>query len=237
MTEANWLTATDPYDMLLSFPAEWARRKLWLYGCACVRRAWDLIRDPRTRACVEAAEAVVDGHAGEHRIGEAWQVFEAAENAGPLADDRGMDSHEVIRNLLVFVDPAAALSIASEIAEGVGAAAAWSIPAGPAGGWSEDRRRAFDAAKWAERAAQAALLRDVFGNPYRPPTFDPQWRSNDAAALAVAIYQDRAFDRLPLLSDALMDAGCDSADILAHCRDNGPHVRGCWVVDLVLGKE
>jgi hypothetical protein len=84
---------------------------------------------------------------------------------------------------------------------------------------------------------QAEFVRDIFGNPFRTVAFDPQWRSADAIGLARGIYDDRAFDRLPLLADALMDAGCNDEQVLSHCRSDGPHVRGCWVVDLVLGKE
>jgi hypothetical protein len=84
---------------------------------------------------------------------------------------------------------------------------------------------------------QATFLRCIFGNPFRPVAFDARWRTADVLGLARGIYEDRAFDRMPLLADALMDAGCDSDDILTHCRCDGPHVRGCWVVDLVLGKE
>lgn len=87
------------------------------------------------------------------------------------------------------------------------------------------------------RKAASLLIRDIFGNPFRPVTFDPRWRTTDVGGVAQAIYEDRAFDRLPILADALMDAGCDNDDILAHCRSDGPHVRGCWVLDLVLGKE
>jgi hypothetical protein len=83
----------------------------------------------------------------------------------------------------------------------------------------------------------SGLVRDIFGNPFRLVAFDPRWRTSDAVGLARGIYEDRAFDRLPLLADALMDAGCDNSEILDHCRGEGPHVRGCWVVDLVLGKE
>jgi hypothetical protein len=83
----------------------------------------------------------------------------------------------------------------------------------------------------------AGLVRDVFGNPFRPVAFHARWRTADTVGLARGVYEDRAFDRLPLLADALMDAGCADEDILAHCRSDGPHVRGCWVVDLVLGKE
>jgi hypothetical protein len=85
--------------------------------------------------------------------------------------------------------------------------------------------------------SQAIVVRDIFGNPFRPVTLNPAWRTSNVSALAQSIYDDRAFDRLPILADALEDAGCDNADILNHCRQPGEHVRGCWVVDLVLEKE
>jgi hypothetical protein len=76
----------------------------------------------------------------------------------------------------------------------------------------------------------------IIGNPFRPVAFAPSWRTETAVALAAGIYADRAFDRLPILADALEEAGCDNADVLNHCRGPGPHARGCWVVDGVLGK-
>jgi hypothetical protein len=97
----------------------------------------------------------------------------------------------------------------------------------------------FDAYRVA-LANQAKLVRDIFSNPFRPPSLDPSWLSwNDGTIpkLAQAIYDDRAFDRLPILADALEEAGCTNADILNHCRQPGEHVRGCWVVDLLLGKS
>jgi hypothetical protein len=88
-----------------------------------------------------------------------------------------------------------------------------------------------------ERANQVRLLRDVLPNPYRPVAFDPAWRTDTAVSLAKQMYEARDFSAMPILADALQDAGCDSADVLDHCRDpQGTHVRGCWVVDLVLGK-
>ncbi|MFO0796468.1 MAG: hypothetical protein U0804_03265 [Gemmataceae bacterium] len=87
-----------------------------------------------------------------------------------------------------------------------------------------------------EQLAQSLLLRDIVGNPFRPVAFDPAWRTEAVVGLARGAYEDRAFDRLPVLADALEDAGCADAAVLAHCRGPGPHVRGCWVVDLVLGK-
>lgn len=84
---------------------------------------------------------------------------------------------------------------------------------------------------------QANLLRCIFGNPFREAVFADSWRSERGVALASAIYTELAFDRMSILADALEEAGCDHADILSHCRGPGPHVRGCWVVDLVLGKS
>jgi hypothetical protein len=86
------------------------------------------------------------------------------------------------------------------------------------------------------------LLHDIFGNwKWLRPTpvgFDAGWRTSDVMALATGIYEDRAFDRMPILADALQDAGCDSDDVLNHLRDpHASHVRGCWVLDLVLGRE
>ena len=86
-------------------------------------------------------------------------------------------------------------------------------------------------------AKRADLLRDIFGNPFRPVAFDPAWRTSTALAIANGIYDDRAFDRLPILADAIQDAGCENEDILSHLRSDGPHVKGCWALDLVLGKE
>jgi hypothetical protein len=100
--------------------------------------------------------------------------------------------------------------------------------------------QAWDQAWRGETAAVhgqlASLMRCVYGNPFRPVTLDPSWLTATVTCLAQAIYADRAFDRLPILADALEDAGCTNQDILAHCRSGGEHVRGCWVVDLLLAK-
>jgi hypothetical protein len=81
------------------------------------------------------------------------------------------------------------------------------------------------------------LLRDIYGSPFRPTTLDTAWLTSEVVVLAQTIYDNRAFGRLPELADALEQAGCTDADVLDHCRQPGEHVRGCWVVDLVLGKE
>ncbi|MBN9523413.1 hypothetical protein J0H58_33690 [bacterium] len=80
-------------------------------------------------------------------------------------------------------------------------------------------------------------MKDIFGNPFRPVAVDPSWRTEAVVALAEGIYADKAFDRMPVLADALEDAGCSHEDILSHCRGDGPHVKGCWVVDLLTGRK
>jgi hypothetical protein len=88
-----------------------------------------------------------------------------------------------------------------------------------------------------EYTVQADFLRDIFGNPFRPVTFSAAWRTDTAVSLARTMYESREFSAMPILADALQDAGCDNTDILDHCRDtNQVHVRGCWVVDFVLGR-
>ena len=83
----------------------------------------------------------------------------------------------------------------------------------------------------------AMFLRDIFGNPFRPVTLLPEWRTSTVLALATGIYEEKAFDRMPILADALQDSGCTNEDILNHCRSETVHTRGCWCVDLLLSKE
>jgi hypothetical protein len=81
------------------------------------------------------------------------------------------------------------------------------------------------------------ILRDIFGNPFRPVTFASEWGTDTVVALARQMYESRDFSAMPILADALQDAGCEDENVLNHCREPGAHVRGCWIVDLVLGKE
>ena len=91
---------------------------------------------------------------------------------------------------------------------------------------------------WSDEPAQVALLRDIFGNPFHPVSLSPSWRTDTVLALAAQMYESCDFSAMPILADALQDAGCDNDDVLSHCRDASlNHVRGCWVVDLVLSKS
>jgi hypothetical protein len=88
-----------------------------------------------------------------------------------------------------------------------------------------------------ESSAQADLLRDIFGNPYQPVVVEQHWLTPDVVAHARHIYAQKAFDQMPALADALTAVGCDATAILDHCRERRDHVRGCWVLDLILEKE
>ncbi|MDY3557511.1 hypothetical protein R5W23_000037 [Gemmata sp. JC673] len=96
---------------------------------------------------------------------------------------------------------------------------------------------AWNRAEVAERRLLARFVREVFVDPFRSSPLLPEWRTRTAVLLARQMYESRDFSAMPIFADALQDAGCDNADILNHCRGPGPHVRGCWVVDLVLGNS
>ncbi len=100
-----------------------------------------------------------------------------------------------------------------------------------------DPTPAREQAMAAERRAQVALIRDIIRPPFLRRPFAPAWRTETAKALAAGIDADAAFDRLPVLADALEDAGCDEAELLAHLRSPGPHARGCWALETVLGRR
>jgi hypothetical protein len=99
--------------------------------------------------------------------------------------------------------------------------------------WAHDREVKY---YHRELAAQADLLRDILGDPFQPVRLDPNWRTETVLGIAGLAYAQQTFEDLPILADALEDAGCDNQDVLTHLRSAGPHVRGCWPLDLLLGK-
>jgi hypothetical protein len=133
-----------------------------------------------------------------------------------------------------------AVEVAERSAEERGQIAAQGLRAA-----KQDADAARHAAAWAvataehERAFQAELLRCIFGNPFRPVRIDASWLAwglGTAVRLARSIYEERRWDEMPILGDALQEAGCTDTEVLDHCRGAGPHARGCFVVDLLLGK-
>ena len=238
MTEAEWLTTTSTYNMLTRSPAVCdQRRKLWLFGCACFRRQWHLLVDQRTRRYVETAERHIDGHCSDCEIDAAWESFDTAWRDDSLASDGHLDPYRALRKLTGRISPYGSLDLACRVAEGFACYATKTHHTDTGDDWDEEKSANWKSHDRQEIKDQADLLRDIFGNPFRPVTFSPSWSTGTALSLAQGMYESRDFSAMPILADALQDAGCDSADVLDHCRGPGPHVRGCWVVDLVLGKD
>jgi hypothetical protein len=236
MTEAEWLAQNSPlplFHYLFDRPTE-KDRKLRLFGCACCRHIWPLLTDERSRRVVEVSELYADGLATEaelrralssahllvqdetvtriDRTSAAYLAARTAETTGWWHTDYGL-AGEVVRF--------AQMAVASSRSESVTA---------------DDPLGAIHAA---EATFQASAFRDIFGNPWRQVLVDPSWLSwggGTVRTLSQTIYDERAFESLPVLADALEDAGCSDTAILGHCRGGGVHVRGCWVLDLLLGK-
>jgi hypothetical protein len=215
MTEDRWLTCEDPRKLLdhvevylKGARTKVGRRKLRLFGCACWRRArHDLPPEVHVRA-LEFAERFADGLVGrEEALSVLREILEAL---------RSWDwwRRQTIENLL---------SPRPQVAAGVGLRVGLVLRS------DEDDDR-----------ARAALIRDLWGNPFRPLSVASAWlKWNDGVVpcLARSVYEEGAFERLPVLADALEDAGCRHEPLLGHLRGPGPHVRGCWAVDLLLGKS
>ena len=235
MTESDWLSATDLAPMLEFLRDSASDRKLRLFACGCCRRVTHRMPDPRSRHAVEVTERFADGLATADELAAAHRAADAA--AADADAGRRMDSGERAavaashpdrmseRGPFLYADLAAhhAASAASEHAE-------------LAGSNRRERKRNWRREWAAERAGLATLLRDVFGNPFKPVIFDPSWRTPTTMALARGVYESRDFSAMPVLADALEEAGCCDAMVLGHLRGEGPRVRGDWVVDLVLDK-
>jgi hypothetical protein len=233
MTEAEWLACKDPTAQLnfIFFDAERgaSARRNRLFACACARRVWSHLSDERSRGAVETAERYVDNEATIDELKAAWERSATQDDGGGVQIPRELDFSAAAAAAWATAtnDQAAAVNGC------VHAACAVGRPSNDP--WLDGTE--WDSAGAAERTAQASLLQDLFGNPFRPLTFSPGWRTDTTVTLASTMYESRDFGAMPILADALQDAGCEEDQILAHCRGPGPHVRGCWVVDLVLGKE
>ena len=218
MTEQEWLAQdladSGDFDVLLSFlRSKVSDRKLRLFACGCMQYVEDLRTDQSALLAVEVAERFADGRAS--------------------AEERDAALHALPSALASIITPQGFIPTPV-------AAALWP-----------------DAVEAAEHAARTVttdcygcyvaypgvekdmlnLFRDIVGLlPFRSIPLDPAWLTTTVKAVAQAVYTDRDFDRLPILADALEDAGCTNADILNHCRQPGEHVRGCWCVDLEIGR-
>jgi hypothetical protein len=220
MTEPEWLACADPQQMLDCLHGQASDRKLRLFAVACCRRIWTLV-DKDCRHLGVRTEDYADGQVSQEELLAARDEAHDSDWTAGLAFEEAAALEDI---------EAAAGDAAGNAAHAAADAATDYLP-------FREQSPAWAAARQAEFAAQAALLQEVFGNPFRPVSVERSWLTATVVALAQAIYEERAFDRLPILADALEDAGCDNADLLNHCRQPGEHVRACWAVDLLLGKK
>jgi hypothetical protein len=236
MTEARWRRGNDPTRLLDLLRGRASERKLRLFGCACCRLVQEVFPDAECHVALEVAERYADRRANDEELQKAHHPVNRARDLSTGTYHTFEEYKSRFVRAVAFALHALTAPLGGYHSEFFG------DQSDPDMVWGVVK----DASEWLQYArlkprenkkAQATLLRDVFSNPFRPVHCDPRWLSPTALALAQTIYNDRTFDRLPILADALEDAGCTDAAILDHLRGPGPHVRGCFALDLVLGKS
>jgi hypothetical protein len=208
MTEEDWMECDDPGKMLGFVHGLASGRKLMLLSVACCRGVDTSSIYYRNE--LEAVERFADG------------LLTTTECDEALAD----------------LHPAVATFISADrLLEAASSAEHWKAACDGASQVGK-ATKSLNRLLWHyTNPRYSAYIREIFGDPFHPIVVDATWLTAHVVALATGKYQDRAFDGMPILADALQDAGCDNNDILNHCRKPGEHVRGCWLVDLLLGKS
>jgi hypothetical protein len=224
MNADEWRCCTDLDALLAVLPAQRSDRQTALFGCACWRRLWHLVPNPVCRRLVELTEQLADGERAFPRLAKALRRWHHESDGVPA---RTLNREgQTMRRLGLWADQwGTPTPYGVRLAcNGCLQAAEWIGP------WAVET----------ERRSLCDLIREVFTGLVRPSSFDPAWREHHGGAvLAVArsIYDQRTFSELPVLADALEDASCTDATLLGHLRGLAPHVRGCWALDLVLGRS
>ena len=255
MTETEWLTCTDPIPMLEEIRGRMSNRQALLFACACCRRIWHWLSDNGSRRALEVTERYADGQATKKE----WEnARRAAHRAEDIARGQSVIASEAVRAAQLtgeynrwWSHPTETTNQEAQRVHYAAFAVSNACRCGTNWGFqapvkaAEFSRLASESlitktglAK--EACYQCVVLRCIFGDQFRLVSVTPAWltwKDGTTRRLAQAIYDDRRYQDLPILADALEDAGCDNADILTHCRGGGEHVRGCWVIDLLLGKE
>lgn len=209
MTEQEWLTCADPQLMLEFLKGRASDRKLRLFAVACCCRMWYLLPE-WGRCAVEVAEQFADGVVDQDGLASARRDL-------PCAPPRYIGA-PLSRQYYIWLAVARTLALEVTPKEVAGYAAAALL-------------------REEEPATQCFWLREIVGNPFRPVFFPAAWQTATAVNVARAIYHDRNFTDTPVLADALEDAGCTDADVLGHLRGSRRHARGCFVLDLILGRS
>jgi hypothetical protein len=216
VTEEEWLEGKDPAPLLRYVREIASDRKLRLFACACARRAWGLLGDAHRRM-IEVGERYADGLVDESERAAACHVAPAGGEPSPFANAAAWKT-----------------AIANE-GDGAWDAARWApklVPQALAQ-WQQSAN-----VRDAEMHHECDLLRCIFGNPFRSDQLaDTYVRTAAVIELAQEVYEHRSFNRMPEIAKALEAAGCRDNELVAHCRSDREHVRGCWVVDFLLGKK
>lgn len=240
MTEAEWLDCEDPLALLACVEARATDRKRRLFLCACCARVLEGTPTHRRSfrgdypgcfqqlgRALNVVEQFSEGLVSSDALAAARRAAEGSVYV-PASVDYGGES-----GLDYEAAAVAAAAVEHAVAADVLTACWRATESQSARGTGGEGSRRTGETRW-----QAMAFRDVFGNPFRPVTPGPSvlsWNDGIVPRMARGIYDERAFERLPVLADALLDAGCGGEELLAHCRSGGQHVRGCWAVDLVLG--
>jgi hypothetical protein len=226
MTEQEWLACDDVQALLWYLQRRTSERKLRCFAIACCWQLEAAQKIDELRKALAAAERYADGRIGESAVANwrrrVWLVLRAKRHNAATRNTCRAVSHALWKAQYLHDTHWSLMELAAKRS---------TRRTGPQ----------MQEALQATRQELVPLLRDVIGNPFAElPKVDPAWLSwNNAtvARLAQQIYDQRAFDRLPVLADALEEAGCSDPSILTHFRHPGPHVVGCWPLDLLLGKE
>lgn len=236
MTESEWLQCDAWEELLSSIPRPMSYRKLTMFSTACLRRV--------AFECECISRLIVTSEKYYEPMGmaspdELETAIQATRTKQAEFQPKSME-YSLLGGAISLTTEANPSNIGFRLGLNTVATvvAHFEMPNVPIefGKFSGPSNLNWQDAWNRERRIQAHILHDVVGNPFRPLTLDPRWQSSTVLDLARTIYEDRVFERLPILADALMDAGCDNESLIQHCRSEGPHVRGCWAVDLLTGR-
>jgi len=234
----GWLTCKSPHLMLAQLDVRSSVRKLQLFGIACCRRIWQFLEED-CRQAILMAEGFVEGTADLTQCRQAQMDLRHKRLSLQREEITTRERTVRLWCLLAVVNalqsPEELQAALRDSAYHPDALSIWKFV-----------ELAVHAKQYndpptpemlEDRAAQADILREILGHPFRPPPFQPDWETPTVLALAQAIYAEQAFEQLPILADALEDAGCDNLELLGHLRETREHVRGCWALDLILSKD
>jgi hypothetical protein len=241
MTEAEWLECGNPNAILRKSRTNRCvnYRKATLCAVNLFRRQMECFPHTQVQSVADASEAFAAGVDNYRWLHQLWQEAERAarraqKQFSTFTEGWEFDTYHFVADVLSTATPNISSDLRSERAtKALHRIIRVMWRAAGDGKTGVSRRHA----ERREGHTLALHLRDIFGNPFRPVSFDPAWRTDTAVSLARGMYDSRELVAMPILADALQDAGCEDEQVLNHCRDaNQPHVRGCWVCDLVLGK-